>query len=133
MRCLLLSAAAAMMLPGCMTMAKATGDVVSLPFKAAYHTTKGVGKVGVGTTKFVGKSMYATGKGVYYVGSVPVKITDAALDTTVQVLTITTKAVDLSGKVVVMSRQIQSSELDKELSKLRFAKNILEVTVDAFT
>ncbi|WP_377886268.1 hypothetical protein [Algimonas porphyrae] len=133
MRNLLAIVAGAIVLTGCMTVAKTTGSVAALPFKAAYHTTKGVGKVAVGTTKFAGKSAYATGKGVYYVGAVPVKITDAALDTTVKVLTITTKAVDLSGKVVKVSRQIQAAELDKELSKLRHARNIISVTVDAFS
>jgi len=86
--------------------------VVTVPAKGVYNTTKFVGKTAVGTTKFVGKTavggtkmvgkgLWATGKGVYYVGSVPVKITNAALDTTAKVLTITTQAVDLTGSVLL--------------------------------
>lgn len=115
--------------------------VVTVPAKAAVGTTKFVGKTAVGTTKVVGKTaiggtkmvgkgLWATGKGVYYVGSVPVKITDAALDTTARVLSITTQAVDLTGKVVTTTRIISSARLDAELAGLKTAKNILSVVVD---
>lgn len=129
MRLCLIAMIAAMTLPGCMTVAKGTGKAMALPFKATYAT----GKAAVGTTKFVGKSAFATGKGVYYVGSVPVKITDKALDTTSKVLRITTQMVDLTGKVVVVSRDIQAAKLDEELGKYRFAKNVISVTVDALS
>ncbi len=133
--------AAAVPLAGCSTVAKTTGKAVALPFKGAYHGTKAVGKgayygtkaVGkgvYGTTKFVGKSVIATGKGVYYVGMVPVKITDKALDTTAKVLSVTTQAVDLTGKVVVTTRHIQAARLDAELAGLRSAKNVMGVIVD---
>jgi hypothetical protein len=105
--------------------------VVTVPAKGVYHTTKFVGKTAVGGTKFVGKSLWATGKGVYYVGTVPVKITNAALDTTAKVLTITTQAVDLTGSVVTVSRNVAASRLDAELAGLKTAKNILSVVVDA--
>ena len=118
-------------LTGCMTVAKTTGKAVTLPVKGVYHGTKAVGKGVVGTTKFVGKSVYATGKGVYYVGTVPVKITDKALDTSAKVLTVTTKAVDLTGKVVTTTREIEAARLDMELAGLRSAKNVLEVVIDA--
>ena len=142
MRHFLMIAASAAMLSGCMTVAKGTAKAVTLPVKGAYHGTKMVGKGVVGTTKFAGKTVYGTGKlagktvygagkGIYYVGTVPVKITDKALDTTAQVLSITTQAVDLTGKVVTTTRTIQSARLDAELSALRTAKNILSVTVDA--
>ena len=105
--------------------------VVTVPVKGVYHTTKFVGKTAVGGTKLVGKGLWATGKGVYYVGSVPVKITDAALDTTAKVLTITTQAVDLTGSVVTTSRNINAARLDAELAGLKTAKNIMSVFVDA--
>ena len=104
--------------------------VVTVPAKGVYHTTKFVGKTAVGGTKLVGKSLWATGKGVYYVGTVPVKITNAALDTTAKVLTITTQAVDLTGSVVTVSRNVAASRLDAELAGLKTAKNILSVVVD---
>ncbi len=112
--------------------------------KAAIGTTKVVGKTAVGTTKFAGKTviggtklvgegLWATGKGVYYVGTVPVKVTNAALDTTAKVLTITTQAVDLTGKVVSVSRDVNAARLEAELAGLKSAKNILSVFVDAAT
>ena len=131
MRTLITILAAGAMLSGCMTVAKGTAKAVTLPVKGAYHGTKLVGKGVVGTTKFVGKSVYATGKGVYYVGTVPVKITDKALDTTAKVLSVTTQAVDLTGKVVTTTRQVQAVQLDAELAGIRAAKNILSVTIDA--
>lgn len=130
------------LLGGCIV-AKTTGKVAAAPFKVAAKTTEltakgvvGTGKIAgksvYGTGKFTGKSAFAMGKGVYYVGSVPVKITDKALDTTTKVLTITTQAVDLTGKVVTTSRQIQASELETELRAIKSATNIIGVMVDAF-
>ena len=79
----------------------------------------------------MGEGLWATGKGVYYVGSVPVKVTNAALDTTAKVLTITTQAVDLSGKVVTVSRNVNAARLDAELAGIKAASNVLSVFVDA--
>jgi len=124
--------------------AKTTGKVAALPFKAVYKTgelaTKGVvgtgmfaGKTVYGTGKLVGKTVYNTGKGVYYIGSVPVKITDKALDTTTQVLSVTKQVVDISGKAVTITRQIQAAELEAELAGIRGAANVLGVVIEAVT
>ncbi len=137
----LMTFCAVSLLGGCVV-AKTTGKVAALPFKGAYKTTELAGKAVYGTGrlagqtvygtgKFVGKSAYATGKGIYYMGSVPVKITDKALDTTNKVLSVTTQAVDLSGKVITTTRRIQSYELESELLALRGATNVLSVFVDA--
>lgn len=139
----ILALSAGAMLTGC-GVAKTTGKVAALPFKAVYKTgefaTKGVygttklaGKSVYKTGEFTGKTLYNTGKGVYYVGTVPVKITDKALDTTTKALTVTTKMVDLSGKVVEVSRKIQATELEAELAGIRGAANVLEVMVDALS
>lgn len=115
--------------------------IVTVPAKGVYETTKFVGKTAIGTTKFVGKTaiegtkmvgkgLWATGKGVYYVGTVPVKVTNAALDTTAKVLTVTTQAVDAAGSVVTVSKDIAALRLDAELAGIKTAKNILSVVVD---
>ena len=138
----------AITLSGCQV-AKTTGKVAALPFKAVYKTGEFAGKTVYKTGELAGKSVYytgkgvyktgefagktvvAAGKGVYYVGTVPVKITDKALDTTAKVLTITTQAVDVSGKVITTARTIQSAELEAELAAVKGATNILSVIVDA--
>lgn len=133
MRHFMIMGVAAICLSGCSTVAKTTGKAVALPFKATYFTGKTVGRGVVGTTKFVGKGAYATGKGIYYIGSVPVKITDKALDTTTKVLVLTTTMVDLTGKVFTVSRHIKAAQLDAELVGLRTAKNIVSVVIDAYS
>ena len=147
MKLVVLSTISSLVLSGC-----AIHKVVTVPAKGVYETTKFAGKtvvgateltgkavVGtaeltgktvVGTTKMVGKGVIATGKGIYYIGSVPVKITDKALDTSAKVLSVTTQAVDLSGKVVTVSKDIASIHLDTELQKIKGAKNVLSVLVD---
>jgi hypothetical protein len=80
-----------------------------------------------------GKAVIGTGKGLYYIGTVPVKITDKALDTTAKVLTVTTQAIDVSGKVITTARTIQSAELEAELAAIKGATNILNVIVDVIT
>ena len=145
-------AVAAATLPAC-GVAKTTGKIAALPVKAVYKTGEFAGKsvyhtgrlTGKGiykTGEFAGKSIYhtgkfagetaiAAGKGVYYVGMVPVKITDKALDTSARVLSVTTQALDLTGKVVTVTRDIQAIQLDAELQALKGMKNIIGVFVDA--
>lgn len=107
--------------------------IVTVPVKGVYETTKFVGKTAIGGTKMVGQGLWATGKGVYYVGSVPVKVTNAALDTTAKVLTLTTQALDVTGKLVTVSRDINATRLDAELAGIKATKNILSVLVDVAT
>jgi len=104
--------------------------IVTVPAKGVYETTKFVGKTAIGGTKLVGKSLWATGKGVYYVGTVPVKVTNAALDTTAKMLTVTTQAVDAAGSIVTVSKDIAALRLDAELAGIKTAKNVLSVIVD---
>ena len=82
---------------------EAAVDTTKFVGGAAIDTTKFVGKTAIDGTKLVGKGLWATGKGVYYVGTVPVKITNAALDTSAKVLTLTTQAVDAAGSIVTTS------------------------------
>jgi len=148
----LVASLCAVTLSGCQV-AKTTGKVAALPFKGVYKTTKFAGKTVYKTGELAGKSVYYTGKytgkgiyetgkfagktaigvgkGVYYIGTVPVKITDKALDTTAKVLTVTTQALDVSGKVITTARTIQATELEVELAAIKGAKNILNVVVDA--
>jgi len=139
----LLSGCALMALSGCQ-IAKTTGKVAALPFKAVYKTGEFTGKTVFKTGELAGKSVYYTGKGVYetgkfvgkgvyYIGTTPVKITDKALDTTAKVLSITTQVADTGGKVVSVTRQIQAAELEAELAAIRGASNILSVFVDAIS
>lgn len=144
----LLAGFSSLALSGCQ-IAKTTGKVAALPFKGVYKTGDFAGKTVYKTGELAGKSVYYTGKGVYktgefagktavtagkgvyYIGTVPVKITDKALDTTAKVLTVTTQAVDVGGKVVTTARTIQASELEAELAAIKGASNILNVVVDA--
>ena len=136
------------LLSGC-GVAKTTGKIVTAPVKLAYKTGEVAGKGVYKTGELAGKSVYYTGKGVYktgefagktavnvakgvyYIGTVPVEITDRALDTTSKVLTVTTQALDVGGKVVTVSRQIQATELEAELAAIKGATNIVKVFVDA--
>jgi len=118
-RTLAITAFLSVTVSGC-AVVKTTGTVAALPFKAAYKTTE-----------FAAKSVWATGKGIYYVGSIPVKITDKALDTSAQVLTLTTKSLDAAGSAVSVTRQIKAAQLDAELAAVKGATNVLSVVVDA--
>ncbi|MBL4854092.1 MAG: hypothetical protein JKY25_07600 [Robiginitomaculum sp.] len=130
------------LLGGCIV-AKTTGKVAALPFKTAYktgelatkgvyYTAKGTGTVAYKTGMFAGKGVYYTGKGTYAVANVPVKVTNAALDTNIKALTVTTQVVNLSGKVVTVSRTMQRSEVDAYINQARGAANIVSILVDVF-
>lgn len=132
--------AASLCLAGC-AVAKTTGAVIAAPVKVTTKTAEltakgiyGTGKIAgntvIGTGKLAGKAVVGTGKGVYYIGSTPVHITNSALDTSNKILTVTTQMVDLSGKVVTVSRDIQAVQLETELMKYRSAQNVLQIAVD---
>jgi len=116
---------------GC-TVAKVTGKAAALPFKGAYYTGKGAGTVTYQTGMFAGKGAYYTGKGAYNVARIPIKVTNAALDTSAKVLTVTTQIVDLSGKVVAVSRTLQRSEVDAYINQLQDTANVLDILVDIY-
>lgn len=142
---LLTLAALSVSLSGCRT----TGKVVTAPFKVAakttelagktvYHTGRIAAKGTYETGALAGKSVYYTGKGalavgtqLYYIGKIPVQITDKALETTTRFLVVTSHVVDLSGKVVAVTKEIKSIQLDAELRAIREAANVVRVFVDA--
>ncbi len=110
---------------------------VTLPAKVAWETGKLAGK----TVWYTGKGTYYVGKyggkGLVYVGSVPVEITRAALETTSQVLSITTTAVDLTGELFTLKQIVPTTQLERELRALdasmramRSLREIVSVTVD---
>jgi len=149
---LMMTAVMGLMLGGC-AVAKTTGAVITAPVKlagktvemtgkGAFGATKLTGQAVAGTGKFAGKTVIGTGKiagktvigatkGVYYMGSTPVHIANGALDTSTKVLRVTTQMVDLSGKVVSVSRDIQAIQLETELMKYRGAANVLKIAVNA--
>lgn len=94
--------------------------------KSVFYTGKGIYKTG----EFAGNAAIETGKAVYFMGTVPVTITNNALDTTNKVLTMTTQVLDVSGKVVSVSRNIQAARLDLELQAVRQTGNLIGVLVD---
>ncbi len=104
-----------------------TGELAG---KSVYHTGRIAGTGVYETGKFAGKTAVATGKGIYYIGTVPVKITNSALDTSAKVLTLTTQAMDLTGQVVTVSKDIQAMQLDTELKAFKSVKNLISVFVD---
>ena len=137
----IMTAVLALTLGGCVV-AKTTGAVITAPVKlagktaeltgkTAFGATKMTGKAVVGTGKLAGKAVVGTGKGIYYIGSTPVHIANGALDTSYKVLRLTTQTVDLTGKVVSVSRDIQAIHLETELLKYRGAANVLAIAVNA--
>lgn len=151
-RLLTLALISTLALGGC-AVAKTTGAVISAPVKLVGKTAEVTGKTAIGATKLTGKTalgatkltgqtivgtgklagktVAATGKGLYYIGSTPVHITNGALDTSNKILRVTTQSVDLAGKIVSVSRDIQAIQLETELLKYRGAANILSIAVDA--
>lgn len=148
----IMTAVLALTLGGC-AVAKTTGAVITAPVKLAGKTAELTGKTAfgatkmtgkavvgtgeitgktvIGTGKLAGKAVVGTGKGIYYIGSTPVHIANGALDTSYKVLRLTTQTVDLTGKVVSVSRDIQAIHLETELLKYRGAANVLAIAVDA--
>ncbi|MEE9380394.1 MAG: hypothetical protein V3V03_03230 [Hyphomonadaceae bacterium] len=104
------------------TVARATGTVAAAPFKAAWFAGK-----------YTGKGIWYAGKGVYYVGRVPVDITNAALDTTSKFLTVTTQVVDLAGKIIIITKVIETGALEAELAALSTMTNLVSISVDVAT
>ncbi|PHR94124.1 MAG: hypothetical protein COA69_00575 [Robiginitomaculum sp.] len=125
----------------CVSACSTIGDVATFPVQAVYktgelagkgiyYTGRGAGSAVYNTGRITGKGVYYTGRGVYNTVKVPVKITNSALNTSIQFLTVTTKVVDLSGKVANISRTMQRSEVDGYIAQAKGATNVLGILVD---
>lgn len=105
---------------------KGTYDVGAFGAKGVYYTGKGV----VATLEATGNGIEKVGHGVYYIGMVPLKVTNQALNTVEDVLTITVRVVDTAGRVADLTKKIQTIQLDAELAAIRAVPNVLEVLLD---
>ncbi len=136
MRSFIISAICAAGLLGGCTAAKVTGKAVALPFKTVYktgeYTTKGVFITGQGTGTVAYHTGMFTGKGTYNVARVPVRVTNAALDTSIKILTVTSQVVDLSGKTVSLSQTMQRSEVDGYVMQAKGGANVLDIFIDIY-
>ncbi|MFM2423028.1 MAG: hypothetical protein RL291_1558 [Pseudomonadota bacterium] len=103
-----------------------------------------VAKGAVGAVKITGKSIYYAGKGAWmlgkgavYVAGVPLKVTNAALDTSAKFLTVTVLTVDLAGELVETTSIVARESVDAELKALdttlktaKTVREVVSVTVD---
>lgn len=110
----------------CCALGGISGCVVTAPAKAVW--TGG---------KMAGKGLVYAGKGLWTIGKLPVRITNAALDTTSRMLLVTTQFVDLAGKIVTISSTVPKAALEAELQKIErsletadYVRDVLSVTVD---
>ena len=104
-----------------------TGEVAT---KGVYYTGKGTGTAVMKTGELAGKGAYYTGKGAYHTAKVPVVVMNNALDTSAKVLSVTTQVVDLTGKVVTVSRNVNRAEVHGYIAQARGAANVLSIVVD---
>lgn len=112
---------------GAGTAAYKTGELTG---KGVYYTGKGTGTAVMKSGELAGKGVYYTGKGAYKTAQVPVMVMNGALESTAKVLTVTTQVVDLTGKVVTVSRNINRAEVDGYIGQARGAANVLSIMVD---
>jgi len=80
--------------------------------------------------KFAGKTVYYTGKGVYQLGKLTVRIADGVLDGTERTLRLVILTADATGAVIRTTREINAAALEAELAVLERMENVIEVIVE---
>lgn len=80
--------------------------------------------------KLAGKTVYYTGKGVYQVGKLTVRVADGVLDGTERMLRLTILTADATGSVARSTREIHSTALAAELATLERTEGVIEVLVE---
>lgn len=110
MRAFILAPLAAFALSGC---------IITAPAKVLYNGAK-----------LAGKTVYYTGKGIYTVGKMTVRLADGALDGTERVLRLTILTSDATGSIVRTSREISAAALDAELAAIEKTGKATEVIVE---
>ncbi|NBC20960.1 MAG: hypothetical protein GVY06_07970 [Alphaproteobacteria bacterium] len=103
--------------------------LVSLPLLAGCVVTAPAGMAYDGA-KLAGKTMYASGKGVYQTGRLGVRVADGVLDGSERMLRLTILAADATGAVVRTSRLVSSTALEAELSALERAGGVVNVVIE---
>ena len=80
--------------------------------------------------KLAGKTVYYTGKSIYTVGKLTVRVADGALDGTERMLRLTILTADATGAVVRTTREINAAALESELAAIEAAGKASEVIVE---
>lgn len=103
--------------------------LVSLPLLAGCVVTAPAGMAYDGA-KLAGKTVYASGKGVYQTGRLGVRVGDGILDGSERMLRLTILAADATGAVVRTSRLVSSTALEAELSALERTEGVINVVIE---
>ena len=80
--------------------------------------------------KLAGKTVYYTGKGIYTVGKMTVRLADGTLDGTERVLRLTILTADATGAVARSTREINAAALEAELAAIEKTGKATEVIVE---
>lgn len=110
---------------------KGAYEVGELGAKGVYYTGKYAGKGVLGTLDVAGNGLVKTGRGLYYMGTVPLKVTESALTTASGALNITVRVLDAAGQVVELKKNIEMMALSSELELLKQVPNLLDVLLDS--
>lgn len=108
---------------------KGAYEVGEFGAKGVYYTGKFAGTSVVNLVEATGVGLTKVGHGVYYLGSVPLKVTDAVLTTAETALDVTVLVVDTAGQVVELRKRIDALALSAELEALKQVPNLLEIAL----
>ncbi len=112
-------------------MTKGAYEVGELGAKGVYYTGKYTGKGVLGTLEMTGNGLVKSGHGLYYMGTVPLKVTESALSTASGALTITVRVLDAAGRVVELKKNIEMMALSSEIQLLKSVPNLVDVLLDS--
>lgn len=110
---------------------KGAYEVGELGAKGVYYTGKYAGQGVLGTLEMTGNGLVKTGRGLYYLGTVPLKVTESALTTASGVLTVTVRVLDAAGRIVELKKDIEMMALSSEIQLLKSVPNLVDVLLDS--
>lgn len=108
---------------------KGAYEVGEFGAKGVYYTGKFAGTSVINLVEASGVGLQKVGHGMYYLGSVPLKVTDAVLTTAETALDVTVLVVDAAGQVVELRKRIDALALSAELEALKQVPNLIEIAL----
>jgi hypothetical protein len=122
--------------------AKFTGKGLYYAGKGAYEVGEfgvdaayTIGKYSVGgvlnTMEMAGHGVRKVADGLYYLGSIPVRVTERALNTTDRLLRISVRIVDTAGRIVELAKDVSALQLESELGFLKNIAGIAELVLES--
>jgi hypothetical protein len=110
---------------------KGAYDVGHFGVDIAYNTGKCTAAAILNTMEMAGNGVRQVARGLYYLGAIPLRMTERLLYAANDVIDITVRVLDTAGRVIELTKRVQALALESELAFLRDVPDLVDILLDS--